>query len=64
MIALEQIRQAVKDGVAPGVVVADAGHGVDGRFRRGVTELKLEYVVGVQSSASVWEPGKQTLSCW
>jgi len=61
MIALEQIRQAVADGVAPGVVVADAGYGVDGRFRKGVTELQLEYVVGVQSSASVWEPGKQPL---
>jgi SRSO17 transposase len=61
MIALEQIRQAVEDGVAPGVVVADAGYGVDGRFRKGVTELKLAYVLGVQSTASVWEPGKQPL---
>lgn len=26
-----------------------------------VTELSLEYVVGVQSSASVWEPGKEPL---
>jgi SRSO17 transposase len=60
-IALEQIRQAVEEGVAPGVVVADAGYGVDGQFRKGVTELSLEYVVGVQSSASVWEPGKQPL---
>jgi len=61
MIALEQIRQAVEDGVAPGIVVADAGYGVDGRFRKGVTELKLTYVMGVQSTASVWEPGKQPL---
>src|SRR3954447_5953637 len=63
MIALEQIRQAVEEGVAPGVVVADAGYGVDGRFRKGVTELKLAYVLGVQSTASVWEPGKQPLAC-
>ena len=42
-------------------MVADAGYGIDGRFRKGVTELKLEYVMGVQSSASVWEPGKQPL---
>jgi SRSO17 transposase len=44
-IALGQIRQAVEEGVAPGVVVADAGYGVDGRFRKGITELNLEYVV-------------------
>jgi SRSO17 transposase len=49
-IALGQIRQAVEEGVAPGVVVADAGYGVDGRFRKGITELNLEYVVGVQSA--------------
>ena len=60
-IALEQIRQAVEEGVAPGVVVADAGYGIDGQFRKGITELSLEYVVGVQSSASVWEPGKEPL---
>src|SRR5918993_754207 len=60
-IALGQIRQAVEEGVAPGVVVADAGYGTDGQFRRGITELNLEYVVGVQSSASVWEPGKEPL---
>ena len=60
-IALGQIRQAVADGVAPGVVVADAGYGIDGQFRKGVTELNLEYVVGVQSSITVWEPGKEPL---
>jgi SRSO17 transposase len=60
-IALGQIRQAVEEGVAPGVVVADAGYGNDGQFRKGITELNLEYVVGVQSSASAWEPGKEPL---
>jgi SRSO17 transposase len=30
-------------------------------FRDGVTELDLQYVVGVQSSMTVWEPGKQPL---
>jgi SRSO17 transposase len=60
-IALGQIRQAVEEGVAPGVVVADAGYGNDGQFRKGITELNLEYVVGVQSSASAWEPGKAPL---
>ncbi len=60
-IALAQIRQAVEENVTPGVVVADAGYGVDGRFRAGITELGLEYSVGVQSSLSVWEPGTEPL---
>ena len=60
-IALDQIRAAVEQDVAKGVVVADAGYGVDGRFRSGITELGLKYVVGVQSSMTVWEPGTDPL---
>jgi SRSO17 transposase len=60
-IALAQIKKAVEDEVARGVVVADAGYGVDGRFRAGITELGLEYAVGVQSSLTVWAPGTEPL---
>jgi SRSO17 transposase len=60
-IALDQIRDAVRQDVPPGVVVADAGYGVDGQFRSGVTKLGLKYVLGVQSSATVWEPGTEPL---
>ena len=60
-IALEQIRQAVQAEVARGVVLADAGYGVDGQFRAGLTKLGLEYIVGVQSSMTVWEPGADPL---
>jgi SRSO17 transposase len=60
-IALDQIRQAVASGVAPGVVLADAGYGVNGPFRAGITELGLQYVVGVQSTMTVWEPGAEPL---
>jgi SRSO17 transposase len=60
-IALEQIRQAVEAGVAAGVVLADAAYGTDSEFRRGLTEFGLAYVVGVQSSMSVWEPGAEPL---
>jgi SRSO17 transposase len=60
-IALKQIRDAVKVEIPRGVVVADAGYGVDGQFRSGVTELGLEYVVGVQSSATVWAQGTEPL---
>jgi SRSO17 transposase len=60
-IALDQIRQAVAAEVAQGVVLADAGYGVDSGFRAGITELGLPYVVGVQSSMTVWEPGAEPL---
>ena len=60
-IALQQIRQAVESEVPRGVVLADAGYGVDGQFRAGLTKLGLEYIVGVQSSMTVWEPGAEPL---
>jgi len=44
-----------------GVVLADAAYGINTEFRDGVTELGLQYVVGVQSSMTVWEPGKRPL---
>jgi SRSO17 transposase len=60
-IALEQIRAAVAANVARGVVVADAAYGINTEFRDTLTQLKLQYVVGVQSSLTVWEPDKQPL---
>ena len=60
-IALRQIRQAVEQNVPRGVVLADAGYGNSTPFRHAVTELGLQYVVGVESSTTVWEPGQQPL---
>jgi SRSO17 transposase len=60
-IAMDQIRAAVAAKVAGGVVLADAAYGMNTAFRDGLTELELQYVVGVQSSMTVWEPGKQPL---
>ena len=60
-IALDQIRAAVAANVDRGVVLADAAYGINTEFRDGLTELNLQYVVGVQSSMTVWEPGKQPL---
>jgi SRSO17 transposase len=60
-IALDQIRAAVKAEVARGVVLADAGYGFNTEFCNELTKLELQYVVGVQSSMTVWEPGKQPL---
>ena len=56
-IALDQIEQAIDDGVPPGIVLADAGYGNDTAFRRSIDALGLTYVVGVQGSTAVWAPG-------
>jgi SRSO17 transposase len=60
-IALDQIRAAVAANLDRGVVLADAAYGINTDFRDGLTQLGLPYVVGVQSSMTVWEPGKQPL---
>jgi SRSO17 transposase len=60
-IALEQIRAAVAAQVPRGVVLADAAYGMNTEFRDELTKLELQYAVGVQSSMTVWAPGKQPL---
>lgn len=60
-IALEQIRQAVEQKVPLGVVLVDAGYGNGTPFRTGITELGLQYVAGIESSTTVWEPGQLPL---
>jgi SRSO17 transposase len=60
-MALDQIRAAVAADLKRGVVLADAAYGINTNFRDGLTKLGLQYVVGVQSSMTVWEPGKQPL---
>jgi SRSO17 transposase len=60
-IALTQIRQAVEQKVPRGVILADAGYGNGTSFRTAVTELGLQYVMGIESSTTVWEPGQQPL---
>src|SRR5215213_6079930 len=56
-IALGQVRQALADGVPPGVVVTDAGYGNATDFRDGVTGLGLSYVAGIQGTTTLWPPG-------
>ena len=60
-IALQQIRKAVEKEVTTAPVLADAAYGNDSQFREGLTELGLEYVVGVQKSTTVWRAGKAPL---
>ncbi len=56
-IARDQIRQALQEGVPPGVVVADVAYGNDTTFRDEVTALGLRYAVGIQSPTTVWPEG-------
>ena len=58
-IALEQIRRARERGIPQGVVLADAGYGNDTGFRMALTKMEMPYVMGVQSTVTVWKPGKE-----
>ena len=60
-IALEQIDVLRAEGLPEAPVVADAGYGTSHEFRDGLTERGLPYVVGIQSSATLWPPGKGPL---
>ncbi len=60
-IALQQIRTALDREIPTAPVLADAAYGNDTGFRDGITELGLRYVVGIQSSVSVWKPGQAPL---
>jgi SRSO17 transposase len=60
-IALRQIRKAVEEGVPTAPVWADAAYGNDSQFRARLSELGLEYVVGVQKSTTVWRTGNAPL---
>jgi SRSO17 transposase len=60
-ISLDQIKAAAAANVPRGVVLADAAYGINTEFRDELTKLGLDYAVGVQSSMTVWEPGKQPL---
>jgi SRSO17 transposase len=57
-IVLGQIPRARDRGIPEGVVLADAGYGTDTGFCTELTKLQLRHVVGIQSTATVWEPGK------
>jgi SRSO17 transposase len=56
-IALAQIRWACEAGLPHGVVLMDAGYGVDIDLRKSISTLGLSYVAGIQSHTTVWAPG-------
>jgi SRSO17 transposase len=60
-IARQQIRWLVEENVPRAPVLADAAYGNDHKFRAELEELQLLYLVGVQSSTTVWPPDKVPL---
>jgi SRSO17 transposase len=61
-IALELLDRVRGEGLAGKVVLADAGYGVSGPFREGLTQRGLHYIVGVTdemvvfTAEPIWEP--------
>jgi SRSO17 transposase len=60
-IALQQLRKLIAEGAPRHCVLADAGYGVDTAFRQALTDMGLQYVVGVTSAVVVWPPGVEPL---
>ena len=61
-IALAQIEQLMAQGAPQHGVLADVGYGVDTAFRERLSELGLNYVVGVTGQVTVWPPGRAPLA--
>jgi len=57
-IALDQIAAALAQGIARGVVLADAGYGSGADFRAGLRDLGLAYAVAIRPFVNVWRPGE------
>jgi SRSO17 transposase len=60
-IALQQLRQAVADGVPSAVALMDPAYGNDSKLRAGISELGLSYVAGILPTTMVWRPGETPL---
>ncbi len=60
-IALEQLKWACATGLPSGIVLIDAGYGVNTDLRAEITALGLSYAVGVSPNATVWTDGVQAL---
>ncbi len=62
-IAIRLVEDLMREADAPrgAPVVADAGYGNSSAFRERLTDLGLQYVVGVQGSTAVWPPGQAPL---
>jgi SRSO17 transposase len=56
-LALDLIDAAISWGLPQKIVLADAGYGDSGEFRRELADRGLHYVVAVTGTANVWPPG-------
>jgi SRSO17 transposase len=61
-IALAQLRALLAEGAPRHCVLADAGYGVDTAFRQALSDMDLQYAVGVTSAVVVWPPGVEPLA--
>lgn len=52
-LALEMIKRAMKEGIPPGVVLADTAYGSSSEFRQGVRSSGLHYAVAVYPHTTV-----------
>lgn len=60
-IALDQIKWACDVGLPRGVVLMDAGYGIDTDLRSEISALGLRYAVGVGPGTTVWTSDKEPL---
>ena len=60
-IALQQLREALADGVSPAPVLMDPAYGNHSKLRVGISELGLTYVAGILPTTMVWRPGEAPL---
>lgn len=56
-IAVGQLEALLGRGYPKRCVLADAGYGVDSAFRQRLSDLGLQYMVGITSAIVVWPPG-------
>ncbi len=56
-IAIEQLEGLLARGAPKHCVLADAGYGVKTAFRQRLSDLGLDYMVGITSAVVVWPPG-------
>lgn len=56
-LALDLLDEAIRWGLPQKMVLADAGYGDSGDFRRELAERGLHYLVAVTGTANVWPPG-------
>jgi len=60
-LALQKLEALLAAGAPKHCVLADAAYGVDQTFRQRLSDLGLQYVVGVTSAVVVWPPGVEPL---